>query len=104
MKSVNTKLANKLVQTLGLKDIYDSQTIIGKEDLNNALQKLDANLLKDVAELYKNRVGERVNAGVRTPKHLMCLLRRVLRRHNILVRYKKRFKKRKAIFTYNLVC
>jgi hypothetical protein len=103
MKSVEPKLANQLVRTLGLKDICDSNKLISKDDIEKALEIIDSKLLDELANVYKNRVSKRVKAGVQTPKHLLCLLRRVLRRHNVLVSYNKKFRKRKAIFSYNLL-
>ena len=104
MKPVPDTLANQLVQTLGFKSIHDTDTVILRENIENALQKLDPTLLTQLGDLYKNRVGERVARGVETRQELMCLVRRVLKRHNIMVAYDKRFKKRVAYFKYRLVC
>ena len=104
MKPVPESLANELVQTLGFKSIHDSDTVILREDIENALRKLDPKLLTELGDLYKNRVGERVSRGVTTRQELMCLVRRVLKRHNIMVAYEKKFKQRTAYFKYRLVC
>ena len=104
MKTVQPNLANKLVKFVGLESIHDNKTTISKNDLDKALKSIDTYFLEQIANLYKNRVGERVLKGVRNPKQLMCLLRRVLRRHGVVLTYTKRFRKRKAIFNYKLVC
>ena len=104
MKPVPHNLANQLIQTLGFKSIHDTDTIILKENIENALRKLNPTLLMQLGDLYKNRVGERVARGVKTRQELMCLVRRVLKRHNIMVAYEKRFKQRTAYFKYRLVC
>ena len=103
MKTIEPKVANQLVKTIGLKNIYDCNTTISKEDLVRGLNAIEPTLLVTLSELYKNRVKERVAKGVSTTRHLLCLVRRVLRHHNVLLNYKKKFRKRKAIFTYNLV-
>ena len=94
MKPVSHNLANQLIQTLGFKSIHDTNTIILRENIENALQKLDPTLLTQLGDLYKNRVGERVARGVETRQELMCLVRRVLKRHNIMVAYEKKFKQK----------
>ena len=104
MKSVEPKLANQLVKVVGFKHIRDCDKVISREDIENALKKIEPKFLEELGHLYRNRVGERVLKGVRDHKQFMCLIRRVLKRHNVLVTYKKRYKKRKAYFTYQLVC
>lgn len=104
MKQVDPKLANQLVKAIGFKHIRDCDKVISREDIENALKSIDSDLLDELAVAYKNRVSERVNAGIHTPKHLLCLLRRIARRHGVVLTYTKKFKKRKAIFNYKLVC
>ena len=104
MKPVSDELANQLIQTLGFESIHDTETVILRENIETALQNLDNDFLLKIGELYKNRVGERVVRGIKTRQELMCLVRRVLKRHSVMVAYVKNYKQRTAIFKYRLVC
>ena len=96
-------LANQLIQTLGFRSINDSETVILKENIENALQNLDPVLVSDLGNVYKNRVLERTNRGVKNCQELLCLVRRVLKRHSVTLLYEKRYKQRTAFFKYRLL-
>jgi len=96
------KLATELVKMLGFTSLYDSDTVIVRENIENAFENLKPEFVRELGELYKNRVGERAAKGVKNRQEFMCLVRRVLACHGVSVVYTKRFKKRVVIFSYRL--
>jgi hypothetical protein len=105
MRLIEPDLANEIVQIIGWKDLHDTDTVITKKELERALQYFDnKKILKQIEELYKNDVKTRIQAGIKTPRNLMTLLRRVLRRHKISVVYDRCYEKNKVYFKYRLVC
>ena len=96
------KCATKLVQMLGFESLYDSDTVIMRENIQNAFENLEPEFVRELGKLYKNRVGERAAKGIKNRQEFMCLVRRVLACHGVTVVYTKRFKKRVAIFNYRL--
>lgn len=96
------KCATKLVQMLGFESLHDSDTVIMRENIQNAFENLEPEFVRELGELYKNRVGERAAKGIKNRQEFMCLVRRVLACHGVTVVYTKRFKKRVVIFSYRL--
>ena len=82
----------KLIKTCGF---TDKESFITKKNLEFGLQFLEKQLLDNLCEEYGYSVKDRVKRGVNNTQQLLCLLRRVLRKDNRFIVY-KRFKEDKT--------
>jgi hypothetical protein len=86
------KTSKQLITTCGFTDKKES--FITKKNLEFGLESLDKKLLDNLCEEYGYSVKDRVNRGINNTQQLLCLLRRVIRRDNKFIVY-KRFKEDK---------
>ena len=103
MKQLEPDLANRIVQQVGWTSINDTTTFITKKEINVALQYFDNDMLKLIERTYKNDVRKRIREGIDSPRAFMTLLRRVLKRHKVVVVYDKEIAKDGAFLKYRLV-
>ena len=73
-------LANIVTDAFGFKDIHDNSTEIGKEQMINAIPKLQV-LQPLLVEAYKSTIKDCYDKGLRSHADAAKLLRRVLKKH-----------------------
>ena len=103
MKQLKPDLANTIVKKVGWSSIKDTQSVVTKKDIEIALQYFDKEVLRQIEETYKNDVKKRIREGVNTPRALMTLLRRILKRHKVSVMYDKEIGADGTYFKYRLI-
>jgi hypothetical protein len=89
------KYAEQLVKLCGFSALNDKTSFVTKKDLQVAVKNIEKGWMEELAKEYGYSVKERVKRGVTDPNHLLTLLRRVLRKHNKFVIY-RRFKDKKV--------
>ena len=87
--------AEHLVKLCGFTSLNDKKSYITKKQLEVVVQNLDEEWLKKLASESGYSVKDRIKRGITKPNHLLTLLRRVLRKHNKFVIY-RRFKDKKV--------
>ena len=73
-------LANIVTDAFGFKDIHDKSTEIGRENLINAIPKLQV-LQPLLVEAYKSTIKECYDKGLHPHTDAAKLLRRILKKH-----------------------
>ena len=73
-------LANMVIASFGFKDINDNSTEIGREQMINAIPKLQV-LQPLLVEAYKSSIKECYEKGLNSHTDSAKLLRRVLKKH-----------------------
>ena len=73
-------LANIVTDAFGFKDIHDNSTEIGKEQMINAIPKLQV-LHPLLVEAYKSTIKDCYDKGLRSHADAAKVLRRVLKKH-----------------------
>ena len=103
MKQLKPDLANTIVQCVGWLSIEDTESVITKKQIEVAHKYFDSDMLKLIEETYKNDVRKRIREGIDSPRAFMTLLRRVLKRHKVLVMYDRENCEGSVCFKYRLV-
>ena len=88
------KYAQQLVKLCGFSSLNDKESFTTKKQLEFAVQEIDEKWLQELAKDSGYSVKDRIKRGVTHPNHLLTLLRRVLRKHDKFVIY-RRFKENK---------
>ena len=89
------KYAQQLVKFCGFSTLNDKTSFVTKTQLQAAVQDMDQQWLEKLASESGYSVKDRVKRGITHPNHLLTLLRRVLRKHNKFIIY-RRFKDKKV--------
>ena len=79
-KQMTEVLANMVTASFGFKDINDNSTEIGREQLINAIPKLQV-LQPLLIEAYKSSIKDCYEKGLNSHADSAKLLRRVLKKH-----------------------
>ena len=75
--------------------LNDKTSFVTKKQLQVAVRNMDEQWLEKLANESGYSVKDRVKRGITKPNHLLTLLRRVLRKHNKFIIY-RRFKDKKV--------
>ena len=89
------KYAQQLVKLCGFSTLNDKTSFVTKKQLQVAVKNIDEQWLEKLANESGYSVKDRVKRGITKPNHLLTLLRRVLRKHNKFIIY-RRFKDKKV--------
>lgn len=89
MKQLQPELANQFVKHFGFRDIYDTEKRIRIKDVENALKNIKTEEIEILKKTYKNDVKQKIDKGIKTKRDLLTLTRRILRRHNVAITYKR---------------
>ena len=95
------KTSQKLIKSCGFTDKKES--FITKKNLEFGLKSLNKKILEDLFEEYGYLVKDRVNRGINNTQQLLCLLRRVLRKDNKFIVYKRFKEDNKTKYKYFIV-
>ena len=93
------KLANNLVKAAGFKSISDS-SYIKKSDINT---NIDKEILNQLKKEYNYLVKCKIEEGISNTQDLLTLIRRVLKRHEKTIFYKRYTYKGKTSFLYKII-
>ena len=93
------KLANNLVKAAGFKSISDS-SYIKKCDINT---NIDKKILDQVKNEYNYLVKCKIEEGITSTQDLLTLIRRVLKKHEKTIFYKRYCHKGKTSFLYKII-
>ena len=76
---------------------------ITKSDLEIAIQKLKPDILRKLYKTSNYLVRQRIKRGIRTHNDLLTLLRRVLRKDNRFIVYKRYNNNGKTAYKYSII-
>ena len=93
------KLANNLVKAAGFKSISDS-SYVKKCDINT---NIDKKILDQLKNQYNYLVKCKIEEGITNTQDLLTLIRRVLKRHEKSLFYKRFTHKGKTSFLYKII-
>ena len=93
------KVANNLVKAAGFKSISDS-SYIKKCDINT---NIDKKILDELKNEYNYLVKCKIEEGITNTQDLLTLIRRVLKRHEKSLFYKRFTHKGKTSFLYKII-
>ena len=93
------KLANNLVKAAGFKSISDS-SYIKKSDINT---NIDKEILNQLKKEYNYLVKCKIEEGISNTQDLLTLIRRVLKKHEKSLFYKRYSHKGRTSFLYKII-
>ena len=93
------KVANNLVKAAGFKSISDS-SYIKKSDINT---NIDKKILDQLKKEYNYLVKCKIEEGISNTQDLLTLIRRVLKKHEKAIFYKRFNHKGRTSFLYKII-
>ena len=94
------KLANQFLQSAGFKEGINHSSYIKKCDINT---NIDKKILDQLKNQYNYLVKSKIEEGITSTQDLLTLIRRVLRKHEKTLFYKRFTYKGKTSFLYKII-
>jgi hypothetical protein len=100
---INTRAPHNIMSSEFLQACDLQTKSITKKDLEHAIQKLTPKILHNLYKTSNYLVRQRIKKGIRKHNDLLTLLRRVLRKNNRFIVYKRYSNKGKTAYKYSII-